>query len=122
MSFPAISKQQNLAQTNSSQPQIVEVEQSPSIQSNEHHFKGFESSIALTIASIALVLLLCSLKMTSFKTVRKRTASVRSSSPKIPCYNCRFFDNNPHLKCAIQPSLVLSEEAFNCPDYTKNLT
>jgi hypothetical protein len=111
MNFPAISNQQNLVKT-------TEVERSPSIQSNEYHLKGFEGSIALTIASIVLLLLLCSLKMTSFKTVRKRTASVRSSSPKIPCYNCQFFNNNPHLKCAIQPSLVLSEEAFNCPDYT----
>jgi hypothetical protein len=121
MNFQAISNQQNLVKTNPSQPQTIEVQQSPSIQSNEYQLKGFENLIALTIASIALLLLFCSLKMTSFKTVRKRTASSQTSLPKIPCYNCRFFDNNPHLKCAIQPSLVMSEEAFNCPDYTKTI-
>lgn len=33
------------------------------------------------------------------------------------CYQCKFFNNNPYLKCAINPSIVLTEEAKNCPDY-----
>lgn len=36
---------------------------------------------------------------------------------QIPCKNCKFFANNPHLKCAIQPSLVLTEKAIDCSDY-----
>lgn len=36
---------------------------------------------------------------------------------KIPCANCKFFNNNPYLKCAIRPSEALSEEAINCSDY-----
>ncbi len=36
---------------------------------------------------------------------------------QIPCKNCKFFANNPHLKCAIQPSLVLTEKAIDCADY-----
>lgn len=35
----------------------------------------------------------------------------------IPCRKCQFFDNNQHLPCAVQPVLVLSEEALNCGDY-----
>lgn len=35
----------------------------------------------------------------------------------IPCHKCQFFDNNQHLPCAIQPALVLSQEAVNCGDY-----
>jgi len=35
----------------------------------------------------------------------------------IPCRTCRFFSNNTHLKCAVQPTLVLTEQANNCPDY-----
>ncbi|MBE9167518.1 hypothetical protein IQ238_08295 [Pleurocapsales cyanobacterium LEGE 06147] len=33
------------------------------------------------------------------------------------CYQCRFFNNNPYLKCAVNPSTVLTPEAKNCPDY-----
>lgn len=36
---------------------------------------------------------------------------------QIPCKNCKFFANNPHLKCAIHPSLVLTEQAVDCADY-----
>ncbi len=33
------------------------------------------------------------------------------------CYQCKFFNNNPYLKCAVNPSAVLTVEAKNCPDY-----
>lgn len=33
------------------------------------------------------------------------------------CYQCKFFNNNPYLKCAANPSTVLTAEANNCPDY-----
>ncbi|WP_414621299.1 hypothetical protein [Calothrix sp. CCY 0018] len=35
----------------------------------------------------------------------------------IPCRKCQFFDNNQQLPCAVQPAVVLSEEAVNCGDY-----
>lgn len=35
----------------------------------------------------------------------------------IPCHKCQFFDNNQQLPCAVQPAVVLSEEALNCSDY-----
>ncbi|MDZ8188033.1 MAG: hypothetical protein RMX96_24670 [Nostoc sp. ChiSLP02] len=37
---------------------------------------------------------------------------------KVPCKNCQFYSNNNYLKCAVQPSLVLTEEAKNCPEYS----
>ena len=35
----------------------------------------------------------------------------------IPCRKCQFFDNNQQLPCAVQPAVVLSEQAVNCGDY-----
>jgi hypothetical protein len=35
----------------------------------------------------------------------------------LPCRNCQYFSNNHYLKCAIQPSLVMTTEAINCSDY-----
>ena len=36
---------------------------------------------------------------------------------QVPCKNCQFYANNHYLKCAVQPSLVLTEEARNCSEY-----
>lgn len=36
---------------------------------------------------------------------------------KIPCANCRFFNNNPHIQCAVHPCRVLKAGATDCPDY-----
>lgn len=36
---------------------------------------------------------------------------------RVPCRNCQFFSNNAYLKCAVQPSIVLTEKALNCCDY-----
>ncbi|MEC4806151.1 MAG: hypothetical protein SAJ12_07075 [Jaaginema sp. PMC 1079.18] len=37
--------------------------------------------------------------------------------PQMPCGNCRFFKNNPYLKCAVQPAKVLTPQARDCQDY-----
>ncbi|BAZ68484.1 MAG: hypothetical protein KME28_25785 [Pelatocladus maniniholoensis HA4357-MV3] len=39
------------------------------------------------------------------------------TSRKVPCRKCHYFSQNHHLNCAVQPSIVLTEEASNCPDY-----
>jgi hypothetical protein len=41
----------------------------------------------------------------------------RKVSRKASCKKCRFFSNNKYLKCAVQPTIVLTEEAKNCPEY-----
>ncbi|MBN3870555.1 hypothetical protein [Nostoc sp. JL33] len=37
---------------------------------------------------------------------------------KVPCKNCRFYSHNHYLKCAVNPSIVLTEEAMNCSEYS----
>ncbi|MBK1986991.1 hypothetical protein A0J48_005455 [Sphaerospermopsis aphanizomenoides BCCUSP55] len=36
---------------------------------------------------------------------------------QVPCKNCKFFSNNHYLKCAVNPDIVLTEEAINCSEY-----
>ncbi|MBE9126728.1 MULTISPECIES: hypothetical protein [unclassified Coleofasciculus] len=60
--------------------------------------------------------LLVLVKLDFWKRFRNRLTPVKSS-PKIPCSHCRFFKNDPYLKCAVHPGKVLSEEAINCVDY-----
>ena len=37
---------------------------------------------------------------------------------QLPCKNCSFYSNNHYLKCAVNPSIVLTEEATNCSEYS----
>ncbi|MDF2386491.1 hypothetical protein JMG10_33815 [Nostoc ellipsosporum NOK] len=37
---------------------------------------------------------------------------------KVPCKNCQFYSNNNYLKCAVQPSIVMTEEAKDCSEYS----
>lgn len=36
---------------------------------------------------------------------------------KVPCCNCQYFDENSYLNCAVNPSIVLTKQASDCPDY-----
>lgn len=53
-----------------------------------------------------------------WKALRYRivTPSVQRSH-QIPCVNCQYFNADPYLQCAVQPSKVLKTEAKDCPDY-----
>ncbi|MCC5603602.1 hypothetical protein [Nostoc favosum] len=35
-----------------------------------------------------------------------------------PCKNCRFFNDNHYLNCAVHPTTALTKQAFNCSDYS----
>ncbi|MEH2236612.1 hypothetical protein [Nostoc sp.] len=37
---------------------------------------------------------------------------------KVACKNCHFYSNNHYLKCAVNPSIVLTKEAMNCSEYS----
>lgn len=37
---------------------------------------------------------------------------------KVPCKNCQYYSSNHYLKCAIKPSIVMTEEAKNCSEYS----
>ncbi len=34
-----------------------------------------------------------------------------------PCKKCRFFNSNPYIKCAVNPSLAMTTAAKDCTDY-----
>jgi len=53
---------------------------------------------------------------------RSVTDSVRRAQRmhQIPCANCVFFTGYYHLKCPVQPTIALSEDAIDCLDYRSN--
>lgn len=36
---------------------------------------------------------------------------------KVPCRNCKFFNCNPYIQCAIHPHTVQTAKAIDCQDY-----
>ena len=73
---------------------------------------------SITICS-ALIVLGLSFLTVCLRLDNKRNKKIIEQKPlkKLPCYSCQFFNKNPYLKCAVQPSLALTKDADNCTDY-----
>lgn len=48
---------------------------------------------------------------------KKLQRELSLASCAIPCRGCRYFNNNPYLKCTVNPTVVLTEAALDCSDY-----
>lgn len=78
------------------------------------------SDLALTLSPIALIFswVVFFLILQKIRTAldHKMVFSIKGLH-QVPCRNCRFYSNNHYLKCAVQPCLVLTEEAKNCSEF-----
>ncbi len=74
--------------------------------------------VPISFAAIVWVVLFI-MHFNFWKSVRNRLGHLPSVS-QLPCTNCKYFKNNPYLKCAVQPDRVLRTEATECPDYCGN--
>lgn len=70
--------------------------------------------IALLISWIVFFLLL----RKSRNGVDNKRIFTINSLHKVPCKNCKYYSSNHYLKCAVQPSIVMTEEAKNCAEYS----
>lgn len=52
----------------------------------------------------------------SWKLNRKDMTRSKSIA-QLPCKKCRFFTNNPYLKCAVNPHVAMTKAATECQDY-----
>lgn len=74
--------------------------------------------VPLSFAAVVWVVLFV-MHFNFWKSVRSRLSKLPTVS-QLPCTNCKYFKNNPYLKCAVQPDKVLRTEATECPDYSSN--
>lgn len=76
--------------------------------------------IGLSVIPVTFVITLAFLffKQVKYRKELYNQAVTLKRLSSVPCYKCRFFNNNQQLPCAVQPTVALSEEAFNCKDYT----
>ncbi len=71
--------------------------------------------LCLILAWGLVILFIWSIVAATIETVRRA-----QQMHQIPCAHCTFFTRDYHLKCPVQPTIALSEQAINCPDYCAN--
>ncbi|ERT08460.1 hypothetical protein M595_1573 [Lyngbya aestuarii BL J] len=59
-----------------------------------------------------MILLVWSVGSAIFDTLRRA-----QRMHQIPCADCAYFTKDYHLKCPVRPTIALSEEAIDCPDF-----
>ena len=69
----------------------------------------------LPTCSVFLLMLLAFRVLDGWKSLQSSTTNC--SRYKLTCENCHFFSKNSFLKCAVNPSIVLTEQAIDCSDY-----
>lgn len=99
----------NLNETNLSASQVADAQTDGTTMYNS---SNMETIIALAVGWVFLFIFIL-LKRWEI-TLRKKSSSIENLHP---CKTCRFFANNHYLQCAVHPSIVLSKQAINCPDY-----
>lgn len=71
-------------------------------------------SLGFIVAWVVFFIMLSKLR----RVVDNKLVITINSLNKLPCQKCEFFCSNNYLKCAVQPSMVMTEEAKNCSDYS----
>jgi hypothetical protein len=64
------------------------------------------------------IVILIVLKLCQLVGDKNEIISIKNSQQH-RCENCRFFNKNYYLKCAVHPSIALTKQALHCSDYSK---
>ncbi|OUL35662.1 hypothetical protein BV372_10200 [Nostoc sp. T09] len=109
------------------QKDLVADENIPQVTRHEVKYEQAKSD-QFTIPDVAISLTPLALLISwivFFLILRKNQTSVDNkrifiinSLHKVPCKNCKYYSNNHYVKCAVQPSIVMTEEAKNCSEYS----
>lgn len=93
--------------------QLQSIENTPKLEQENLPYVGL---LFLMITFIVAVILLV-FRYSRFGKMMVEKTLISGMYHKIPCRRCRYFSLNPYLCCAIHPSLALTEQAIDCPDY-----
>lgn len=89
-----------------------------------HRKKGFEVTPILRVLFIVVIVFAtCSTVVTTIYDYLAKWLRhlLDFNFYGIKCDRCQYLDYNPHLKCAIHPSVVLTHQAASCKDYQPNI-
>lgn len=87
--------------------------------SNKESLLFFSTSlIAIATVGTFAILAIVGKRVGWRKTLNSPKIALKTTHCQVSCENCRFFNNNPYIKCAIHPSTVLTAQAKDCADYS----
>lgn len=49
----------------------------------------------------------------------RKGASLSRKRCYFPCQSCHYFTDNPYVKCAVHPTIAMTDAAKDCADYSK---
>lgn len=49
--------------------------------------------------------------------INRKEIESKQHTAQLPCKRCRFFNNNPYVKCAVNPHTAMTKAATECGDY-----
>jgi hypothetical protein len=55
--------------------------------------------------------------MYAYRPKSRQPTSGGKSHHQVLCYRCRYFGDDPHLRCALHPITVMTAQAADCADY-----
>jgi len=77
--------------------------------------------LGFSLAFILGWMVFCITILRKRKIAEKEVITTLKCGEQVYCKSCRFFSNNPYLKCALHPSSVLTKQAKDCSDYELKL-
>jgi hypothetical protein len=70
----------------------------------------------LSALSVGIILSIC-IPIHDFISKRKQLFRSTKSCAAPICPGCRYFSNNHYLRCALQPTIVMTDRSIDCHDY-----
>ncbi|WP_224092829.1 hypothetical protein [Nostoc sp. MS1] len=102
---------------NTSNNQITHTEtQQQNTHSNHINFPDLAISLTPVGLVFSWVIFFVILRKVRSIIENKMVFTVKGSH-QLPCKNCQFYSHNHYLKCAVQPCVVMTEEAKSCSEY-----
>jgi len=96
----------------------VSSNQAPLLEAPTHEVTETNAQLLLIPMCLAVIAwaVIFSRQSGFWKTVGNKRHTIKRCD-QIPCSSCRFFKNEPYLKCAVHPLKVSRADAINCPDF-----
>lgn len=79
---------------------------------------GMTEGIFFVLIGVSFIplLLMFIRSLNLYKTISSRL-TLHQGTQQSTCLKCQYFSKNMYLKCAVNPSIVLTKEAKDCPDF-----
>jgi hypothetical protein len=98
----------------------IATQTSNSLAPSQRKAEDFSTLDSVFLAALSLGVIL-SILIQIYDSLSKRKQDSRDHNLNLPadpiCPGCQYFSNNCYLRCAIQPTIVMTAASIDCQDY-----